>query len=244
MADSSRLSRKLQSLLEMPTESPELVNALDLLGGMYGANTADARRGLRGLLETEHLDINQQLIDAFGPAQAQLAAVTAQVESLTNSCDEIAESIKTAKQQTHELLADSERLVHDKQRLEVQQSVVGSFLERFQLTPEEEEVLRRGSVDAQFLEALGRLASIRADCGKLLRTRHQRAALELMDVMGAHQESAFEQLYRWVQNAVKDLSEESVEGGGDGFTALLLLFLLLLLSPAGLSSEGDPKLQL
>ena len=85
MAESSRLSRKLQSLLDMPTESPELVAALDLLGGMYGANTADARRGLRGLLETEHLNINQQLIDAFGPAQEQLAAVTAQVDALTRS---------------------------------------------------------------------------------------------------------------------------------------------------------------
>jgi hypothetical protein len=225
MADSSRLSRKLQSLLEMPTESPELVTALDLLGGMYGANTADARRGLRGLLETEHLNINQQLIDAFGPAQQQLAAVTAQVEALTRSCDEIGESIQTAKQQTRELLADSERLVHDKQRLEVQQSAVGNFLERFQLTPEEEEALQRGEVDAQFLEALARLARIRADCGQLLRTRHQRAALELMDVMGAHQESAFEHLYRWVQSAVKDLSEESAEEDGEGFIARAVLAL-------------------
>ncbi len=227
MADSSRLSRKLQSLLEMPTESPELVAALDLLGksGMYGANTADARRGLRGLLETEHLNINQQLIDAFGPAQKQLAAVTAQVAALTHSCDEIGESIKTAKQQTRELLAESERLVHDKQRLEVQQSVVGSFLERFQLTPDEEEALQRGEVDAQFLETLGRLARIRADCGQLLRTRHQRAALELMDVMGAHQESAFERLYRWVQSAVKDLSEESGEEGGEGVIARAVLAL-------------------
>jgi hypothetical protein len=225
MTDSSRLSRKLQSLLEMPTESPELVNALDLLGGMYGANTADARRGLRGLLETEHLDINQQLIDAFAPAQQQLAAVTAQVEALTRSCDEIGESISSAKQQTHELLAESERLVHDKRRLEVQQTVVGNFLERFQLTPSEEEALERGEVDAAFLGALGRLASIRTDCGQLLRTRHQRAALELMDVMGAHQEAAFERLYRWVQTAVKDLTEETAEEGGEGFLARAVVAL-------------------
>lgn len=191
----------------------------------YGDNTADARRGLRGLLETEHLNINQQLIDAFAPAQAQLGAVTAQVEALTRSCDEISESIKTAKKQTHELLADSERLVRDKQRLEVQQSVVGSFLERFQLTPDEEEALQRGAVSSKFLEALGRLASIRADCGQLLRTRHQRAALELMDLMGAHQESAFERLYRWVQTAVKDLSEESADAGDEGLIARAVLAL-------------------
>ena len=213
MADSSRLSRKLQSLLEMPTESPELVNALDLLGGMYGANTADARRGLRGLLETEHLDINQRLIDAFAPAQAQLAAVTAQVEALTRSCDEIGSSIAAAKSQTHSLLGESERLAQDRQRLEVRQDVVGRFLEHFQLSAPEEQALARGEVDAAFLAALARLAKIRADCGQLLRTRHQRAALELMDVMGAHQEAAFEQLYRWVQTAVKDLSDDDAEGG-------------------------------
>ena len=180
---------------------------------MYGDNTAGARRGLRGLLETEHLDINQQLIDAFAPAQAQLSAVTAQVAALTKSCDEIGESIAFAKEQTGELLAESERLLQDKQRLQLRQQLVGDFLQRFQLTAEQEETLERGAMDGGFLAALARLQQIRADCGQLLRTRHQRAALELMDVMGARQEAAFERLYRWVQTAVKELAEDGEEAG-------------------------------
>jgi hypothetical protein len=147
------------------------VAALDLLGGLYGDNTADARRGLRGLLESQHLAINQQLIDAFAPAQEQLAAVEEQVGALARSCDEIGTSLAAAQKQTELLLEESQRLERDKLRLDVRQQVVGTFLERFQISKAQEDTLRGGAIDAEFLDVLQRLQQIRVHCSQLLRTR-------------------------------------------------------------------------
>ena len=47
-----------------------------------------------------------------------------------------------------------------------------------------------------FFEALERVRKIHADCADLLRTHYQRAGLELMDAMAAHQEAAYERLCR------------------------------------------------
>ena len=47
-----------------------------------------------------------------------------------------------------------------------------------------------------FFSALDRVRSIHSNCKALLRTHHQRAGLELMDAMSAHQEAAYERLCR------------------------------------------------
>ena len=47
-----------------------------------------------------------------------------------------------------------------------------------------------------FFSALERVCSIHANCRSLLRTQHQRAGLELMDLMSSYQETAYEHLCR------------------------------------------------
>jgi len=47
-----------------------------------------------------------------------------------------------------------------------------------------------------FFKALERVCSIHANCRSLLRTQHQRAGLELMDLMSSYQETAYEHLCR------------------------------------------------
>lgn len=47
-----------------------------------------------------------------------------------------------------------------------------------------------------FFKALAKVRSIHANCIVLLRTHHQRAGLEIMDAMSAHQEAAYERLCR------------------------------------------------
>ena len=47
-----------------------------------------------------------------------------------------------------------------------------------------------------FFRALERVCSIHANCRSLLRTQHQRAGLELMDLMSSYQETAYEHLCR------------------------------------------------
>lgn len=47
-----------------------------------------------------------------------------------------------------------------------------------------------------FFAALARVRQIHENCRALLRTHHQRAGLELMDLMATYQETAYERLCR------------------------------------------------
>lgn len=47
-----------------------------------------------------------------------------------------------------------------------------------------------------FFAALERVRGIHSNCRSLLRTAHQRAGLELMDLMSSYQETAYEHLCR------------------------------------------------
>ena len=52
------------------------------------------------------------------------------------------------------------------------------------------------AVGERFFEALEHVRVIHRNCRELLRGRHQRAGLELMDAMALHQEAAYERLCR------------------------------------------------
>ncbi|KAK9790340.1 hypothetical protein WJX73_004685 [Symbiochloris irregularis] len=82
-----------------------------------------------------------------------------------------------------------------------------TFLEQYQLSPAELNALKGDTISPSFFEALARVGSIHANCRRLLRTHHQRAGLELMDSMSAHQEAAYERLCRWVQGECRNLGD-------------------------------------
>jgi hypothetical protein len=74
-----------------------------------------------------------------------------------------------------------------------------------QTLPLQVAVLQAGRVGPEFFAALSRVRSIHEHCKGLLRSHHQRAGLELMDQMAAHQEAAYEHLCRWGRPSVLHL---------------------------------------
>jgi hypothetical protein len=51
-------------ILEIKTESPEVISALNTLSGFYERNTPAERRQLRSAVEQRGLDINQRFLAA------------------------------------------------------------------------------------------------------------------------------------------------------------------------------------
>lgn len=51
-------------ILEIKTESPDTINALNTLSGVYTDNTPAARRQLRSTIEQRGLQINEQFLQA------------------------------------------------------------------------------------------------------------------------------------------------------------------------------------
>jgi hypothetical protein len=60
----ARGPRRPAQILEIKTESPDLVSALSTLSQFYDDNTPAARRALRSTIEQRGLDINQHFLGA------------------------------------------------------------------------------------------------------------------------------------------------------------------------------------
>ncbi|XP_010518954.1 PREDICTED: conserved oligomeric Golgi complex subunit 6 [Tarenaya hassleriana] len=201
------LSRKLKKVLECRTDSPDLVSSLNALSSFYDDNTAQSRRNLRSTIEKRALEINNEFLTAAETAQIALDRVEEEVNALADCCDKIAAALSSSAATTGEIISTTERL---KQELEVttqRQEIVSCFLRDYQLSNEEIKALREDELNENFFEALAHVQEIHSNCKLLLRTHHQRAGLELMDMMAVYQEGAYERLCRWVQAECRNLGD-------------------------------------
>lgn len=201
------LSRKLKKVLDTRTDTPDLLASLKTLSDFYAENTPHARRNLRSTIEKRSLSINQEFLLASAAAQKALDHVEEEVSALAECCDKIALALSTCNATTGDIISTTERL---KQELEIttqRQEIVSCFLRDYQLSNDEINALREEELDENFFKALAHVQEIHANCKVLLRTHHQRAGLELMDMMAMYQEGAYERLCRWVQTECRRLGD-------------------------------------
>ncbi|XP_024518707.1 conserved oligomeric Golgi complex subunit 6 [Selaginella moellendorffii] len=201
------LARKLKKVLETRTDSPDVLASLGTLSTFYAENSAQARRNLQATIEKRGLSINEEFLRASEAAQKALDAVELEVAGLAESCERIAKSLSSCEAVTGDIVATTEKLRLDLDNTKQHQEIVASFLHNYQLSPEEVYALREEELNQNFFKALSRVQKIHANCKLLVRTHHQRAGLELMDMMAVYQEGAFERLCRWVQAECRNLSD-------------------------------------
>lgn len=201
------LSRKLKKVLESRTDSPDLLASLNTLSTFYNENTQQSRRNLRSTIEKRSLSINHEFLQASESAQQALDRVEEEVNALAESCEKIAKALSSCSSSTGDIISTTERL---KQELDIttqRQEIVSLFLRDYQLSNEEIKALREEDLNENFFKALSHVQEIHANCKILLRTHHQRAGLELMDMMAVYQEGAYERLCRWVQTECRRLGD-------------------------------------
>lgn len=201
------LSRKLKKVLESRIDSPDLLSSLSTLSTFYTDNSSQSRRNLRSTIEKRSLSINQEFLRASDGAQLALDRVEEEVDALAECCDRIAKTLSSCNATTGDIISTTERL---KQELDVttqRQEIVSYFLRDYQLSNEEISALKEEELNENFFKALSHVQEIHANCKVLLRTHHQRAGLELMDMMAMYQEGAYERLCRWVQAECRRLGD-------------------------------------
>ncbi|KAK1371745.1 Conserved oligomeric Golgi complex subunit 6 [Heracleum sosnowskyi] len=201
------LSRKLKKVLETRTDTPDLLASLNTLSSFYTDNSPVARRNLRSTIENRALDINRDFLLASSTAQQALDRVEEEINAITECCDNISKALSSCNATTGDIISTTERLKHDLEITTQRQEIVESFLRDYQLSSEEINALREEELTENFFKALSHVQEIHANCKVLLRTHHQRAGLELMDMMAVHQEGAYERLCRWVQNECRRLGD-------------------------------------
>ncbi|KAK3435184.1 conserved oligomeric Golgi complex subunit 6 [Eucalyptus grandis] len=201
------LSRKLKKVLESRTDTPDVLGSLNTLSTFYADNTPQARRNLRSAIEKRGLDINREFLQASDTAQRALDRVEEEVNALAECCDRIAKALGGCTASTGDIISTTERLKQELEMTTQRQEIVSCFLRDYQLSNEEINALRGEDLNEEFFKALSHVQEIHANCKILLRTHHQRAGLELMDMMAVYQEGAYERLCRWVQAECRKLGD-------------------------------------
>lgn len=189
----------------------DMVVALKSLEDFFGKNSLRSRRSLRGDLERRSLSISQEFIVSFTVVKQKLDDVSQDIADMAQACEEMSGRLMAARSQTSDLISKTSVLRNMTQQVKVKENVVHVFMQRFQLSADEEQVLTAPSVMPAFFPALERVKQIHENCKALLRTNQQQAGLSIMEAMSAAQETAFEKLYRWTQNACRSLSQELPE---------------------------------
>ncbi|KAF3672550.1 Component of oligomeric golgi complex isoform 4 [Capsicum annuum] len=207
MALAPGLSRKLKKVLETRTDTPDLLASLNTLSEFYTENTPHSRRNLRSTIEKRSLSINEEFLLSSAAAQKALDRVEKEVNEIVECCDKIALALSSCNATTADIISSTERLKQEFEVTTQRQEIVSCFLRDYQLSPEEINALREEDLDENFFKALAHVQEIHANCKVLLRTHHQRAGLELMDMMAMYQEGAYERLCRWVQTECRRLGD-------------------------------------
>lgn len=113
-------------MLELKTESTEVLNSLDTLSTMYTTNDATNRRQLKTTIEQRGIDTNRSFLHAADvvlqvvnslcvrrnkDATQALDAVEGDVGNLKAACARISDALRESKASTSEMLAEVDRCV-------------------------------------------------------------------------------------------------------------------------------------
>lgn len=205
------LQRKLQKVLETKTSSPELLGSLKDLSTFYGENSLATRRQLRGNIEERCVEINNDFLLAFSAVHQKLQVIENVVQELNKTCDSMSARIETTRQTAGRIIKDVAALDKQRKNSQIKLQIAEQFISRFQLSEEETNALRAANITDKFFEALSRVHRIHNDCKLLLRTQHQRAGLDTMELMSMYEQSAYERLYRWTKVECRKLESSDCE---------------------------------
>lgn len=107
---------------------------------------------------------------------------------------------------------------------------IEEFLSKFSLSPEEIDVLQSADVDSskgakQFFSALSHLFQAYKDCKSMVSCNHYNAGFELLDVLGRHQDTAFERLFEWVKDKCEKSGESAASDDIDAKLQVAMRYL-------------------
>lgn len=175
----------------------------------------------------------KNFLTAFRGVKLSLDAICDDVDSIANSVNNMKIGLRNTQDQTSELIQQTNTLQEERyfsnfslntipfkcdfshsNKLQIHQEIAGTFLNRFQLTVHEHQILyglyRDATIDADFFVVLDQVQSIHSDCRILLQSGYQTAALHIMEEMTLHQEAALERLYRWTQNHCRNIDVNEI----------------------------------
>jgi conserved oligomeric Golgi complex subunit 6 len=210
-------ARKLRDLVDAPSpaESPGLLAAVRAVSAVFptgdGNNSAAARRALRAALDEAGVQSSADVLAAFVPAQAALAAVQLHVDTMRADVLALSGRLRDARSGAGEVVSETGDLRRRLEGSALKEVVARAFVARFTMRDDERQALAGSVVDGAFLDALQRLERIHDESRALLRSRNQRAGLEALEYAATTREEAYEKVLRFVQARCGELDVDAEE---------------------------------
>lgn len=191
------------------------------MGKRFAVSGNISDRRLRSDIEKRSLEINEDFLNAFRQVKTTLDGIRTEVYAMNDSVDLMKDRLQRTQKETSSLIHQTNSLQDECKKLEIHQTISRAFNQRFQLSPDEHQVIygekKNGwgtnvNVTPEFFVALDRILKIHSECRQLM--QQLPAASDIMEEMTLHQEGALERLYRWTQNHCRNLdsaNESSTE---------------------------------
>jgi hypothetical protein len=203
---------RINKVLSMRTDSIPMLEALDSISDFYISNTIEARRSLRQDLEYQNINLAKKFIAEFDEVKTRLEAAEEFSQTLEVACKKLADRVAEADENMKAFMSKASELESKRNSFVQQSKEIQTFLSRFQLSDDEIEVLHRTPLDSaktakSFFNALQRLQTAYAECKEIVEKHCFSAGFELLDMLGQHQDLAYQRLYEWVKLQCESLSE-------------------------------------
>lgn len=133
---------------------------------------------------------------------------------IEEACKNLAASVMDADSSMRSFLDRASELEQKQTSCLEQGREIEEFLSKFSLSPEEIDTLQSADIESshgakQFFSSLSHLFQAYKDCKAMVSSNHYNAGFELLDVLGRHQDTAFERLFEWVKVKCENISETS-----------------------------------
>ena len=195
---------RINKVLAMRTDSVAMLEALDAISEFYVSNTIEARRALRQDLELHNINLGKKFLAEFDQVRQKIEGVEEYSSKLEGECKLLASRVSEADENMKAFMEKASELENRRNNYSEQSKEIGSFLSRFQLSAEEVDTLYSAPIDQAssaraFFEALKRLKSAYTDCKEMVEKHSYSAGFELLDVLGQHQDMAYQRLFEWYE---------------------------------------------
>lgn len=216
---------RINKVLAMRTDSVAMLEALDAISEFYVSNTVDARRMLRQDLELQNINLAKKFLGEFESVRNRIEDVENLSEQLESACGALASRVKDADENMKSFMEKATQLESRRNFYESQSKEIKTFLSRFQLTNAEIDLLHHANIDSSesanaFFEVLHRLKAAYGDCKNMVEQHCYSVGFELLEVLGQHQDMAYQHLFEWVKGKCDALAETGVTDDFDTNTKL------------------------
>lgn len=134
-------------------------------------------------MENRTLQSCEEILGSFCEVRKILMNVQAEVRSMRENVRDVSTRLSDAQLGASAIVAETGDLRRKLLNAEKRTKVAALFCRRFMLTRSEEKVLDGDDITDEFLEALAKLERIHFESRNLLRSRNQRAGLEVRPVV-------------------------------------------------------------